>query len=420
MGRKVSLSGLIISSISQSISDSRERKYYSSSSNYTNPEYELTEFKYDKESRVARFVVEKTTYHRKIIRYVTRNYVRTPIYSDWYKKINKYQKSIKLTNEELENLNHNSDFLIAKFSFDIVQKMKEHTLRPSWYLRELYLREKNYRMDNAISAIMDEKNKHKITMNEYDKEINIQTSRLKKEQNKIMLLEYKAKRLEKKLNFSLEKKNLLLKAIFTLGIILLLKSGRRISILKIRAQYLKNDIDEANKKCEDLLNTIKEINEKKDQEVNNYNLRVNELNKRKIDVLENYRLKIEQITPLPVEYSADNNDFIPLKIFVGYQYKKIIGVYIIHNKEFDKYYVGQSKDVFKRITRGHFSGTTIKNIIFAEDYFKSNYEKKDEIFEVKIIELQTKDELDKVEREMILKYDSFVNGYNGTSGNTWA
>ena len=113
----------------------------------------------------------------------------------------------------------------------------------------------------------------------------------------------------------------------------------------------------------------------------------------------------------------NDDSFIPLKKFVGTNYEKIVGCYVIRNTENNKYYVGQSKDVYKRITRDHFNGTKVKNIIFAEDYFKSNYENKDDIFEVKIIQLQTKDELDAKEKELIEEYDSFNSGYNGTSGN---
>ena len=102
---------------------------------------------------------------------------------------------------------------------------------------------------------------------------------------------------------------------------------------------------------------------------------------------------------------------------MGLNYEKIIGCYVIHNVENDKYYVGQSKDVIKRITKQHFDGAKVKNIIFAEDYYKSNLENKDDLFEVKIIRCETKDELDRTEMELIEEYDSFNNGYNGTNGN---
>ena len=58
-----------------------------------------------------------------------------------------------------------------------------------------------------------------------------------------------------------------------------------------------------------------------------------------------------------------------------------------------------------------------KNIIFAEDYYNSTYENKDDLFEFKIEEIETKDELDNREKELIFEYDAFNTGYNKTSGN---
>ena len=42
----------------------------------------------------------------------------------------------------------------------------------------------------------------------------------------------------------------------------------------------------------------------------------------------------------------------------------------------------------------------------------------DDVFEVKIFKCNTKDELDRTERELIEVYDAYGNGYNGTSGNS--
>lgn len=102
---------------------------------------------------------------------------------------------------------------------------------------------------------------------------------------------------------------------------------------------------------------------------------------------------------------------------IGIEYQKVIGCYIIHNRENGKYYVGQSKDVHKRLKQ-HFTGTVPKNVIFAEDYYLSNFSNKEDLFEVKILPCTTKDELDKTEKELIELYDAKNNGYNGTSGNT--
>ena len=71
----------------------------------------------------------------------------------------------------------------------------------------------------------------------------------------------------------------------------------------------------------------------------------------------------------------------------------------------------------KRIKQ-HFNGTTPKNTIFAEDYYTSQMDNRDNIFELKIIRCETKDELDSLEKKLIYEYDSWNNGYNGTSGNT--
>ncbi|RIA80580.1 hypothetical protein C1645_745140 [Glomus cerebriforme] len=57
----------------------------------------------------------------------------------------------------------------------------------------------------------------------------------------------------------------------------------------------------------------------------------------------------------------------------------------------DKHYVGQSKDIGKRLNQ-HFSN--------GEVYF-----------------CQTKDELDGLEKQKIEEYNSFDGGYNGTGGN---
>lgn len=43
---------------------------------------------------------------------------------------------------------------------------------------------------------------------------------------------------------------------------------------------------------------------------------------------------------------------------------------------------------------------------------------RDNLFEVRIIRCQTKDELDRTEKQLIFDYEAFTKGYNGTNGNT--
>jgi hypothetical protein len=166
----------------------------------------------------------------------------------------------------------------------------------------------------------------------------------------------------------------------------------------------KNKIKEMNIKISKYKEKILHNNESKDNDVK--------------DITKKYEEQIRLVVPLPTTIGEpQESDFIPLKKLAGMNYEKLVGCYIIRNIEKNKYYVGQSKDVLKRVCRQHFNGTKVKNIIFAEDYYSSQIDNKDDLFEVKIIKLETKDELDKKEQELIEEYDSFNSGYNGTNGN---
>ena len=57
-------------------------------------------------------------------------------------------------------------------------------------------------------------------------------------------------------------------------------------------------------------------------------------------------------------------------------------------------------------------------MIFAEDYYMTPQNERDNLFEVRIIRCQTKDELDRTEKQLIFDYEAFTKGYNGTNGNT--
>lgn len=95
-------------------------------------------------------------------------------------------------------------------------------------------------------------------------------------------------------------------------------------------------------------------------------------------------------------------------------FKNKKGIYIFHNLNNNKYYVGQSKNLYKRIFLDHFDYKTgvCKNPNFCDDY---NYNKHDFRFAYKL--LNTKDELDYEEKKYINIFDSFNFGYNKTSGN---
>ena len=102
------------------------------------------------------------------------------------------------------------------------------------------------------------------------------------------------------------------------------------------------------------------------------------------------------IPKLPADIAQDSN-FFPLKSLSGRRYTKVIGCYVIHNTANNKYYVGQSKDVYKRLKQ-HFRGTVPQNWIFSEDYYQTDPSLREDLFEVKIVECDSKDMLDSTEK----------------------
>lgn len=86
------------------------------------------------------------------------------------------------------------------------------------------------------------------------------------------------------------------------------------------------------------------------------------------------------------------------------------GIYVIWNTTKDKHYVGQSKNLGKRLNR-HFNNGDVKNIVFAKDWYAGD------CFYYKYHLCQKKDELDSLEKEKIQEYNAFGKGYNSTSGN---
>ena len=379
------------------------------------PAYSVKRIEFNPISRVARMEIHQVWEYRTIERYVTQNYQRTPIYSAWKSKGKLIKKTIKLTNSELETLHSNQDPLIRKLSNEIIIALNDEELFPSWFMK-LYLKKE---LDNDLQTIQKEatsfiESQKKLIARERS---SMSTCNDDKKQLKYALSkeELKHNTLSEKLAKIENSKPNILKIIFSLGIVSYFTSQKRknklLAELSKTDEYItqcKKSISEKDKKIEVCKNSITAYQLKiKEKE--------NELNKKKELRQLDYEQKYSQIQPLTTSVEQDDS-FTMLKTFNALDYQKIIGVYLIHNKEKDKYYVGQSKDVMKRIKQ-HFNATTPKNPIFAEDYYTSKMENKDDLFEIKIIPCETKDELDKLEKELIAEYDSWVNGYNGTSGN---
>ena len=303
-------------------------------------------------NRVTKIEILGTKKYRTIERYVTRNYVRYPVYSGWKIKERIIKKTLKLTNRQLEELEYYNDELIVSLAKDIISCLPEK-LHPKWY--NLYYLNKAFEYEN--NSI----NKVYLTINKKFDNIH---SRF---ENDKRLLE------------------------------------------KVYSKQNSDNADENLREIEEFYKSLPTISKR-------YRYICDKITKQKKEYVSRiYNQERSKVHVLSDEIELD--EFIPLVDLAGYEKEKIIGCYVIRNVELNKYYVGQSKDVLKRVTQQHFKGTEPKNIIFAKDYYNSKINK-DRLFEVKIIPLDTKDELDAMEKELIEEYDSFNNGYNGTAGNT--
>ena len=379
------------------------------------PQFSLTNVDFNITSRIARIEILQSQEYRTIQKYITQNYVKYPIYSEWKIKEKTLKKTLKLTNSELELLNVNEDNLIKMFAEEIIIELNNEELFPSWFIKMYLKRELDsdlQNMKNELNFFIKNQNNKIITqqtnIDNYNNEITTYSKTLNRQQKKQNKLELKLTKLS-------NTKPSILKSLISLGIFNYLISNKRKNKLELKLSTCNSFIGELNRNISD--NNYQVI--KCNKNIDNYKLNITDKekeykNKRELRLID-YNKKILEVKPLSNMVSYDDT-FTMLKLFSGIEYEKIIGVYVIHNKEKDKYYVGQSKDVMKRIKQ-HFNGTIPKNTIFAEDYYTSQMEDRDNIFELKIIRCETKDELDRLERKLIYEYDSWNNGYNGTSGN---
>ena len=379
------------------------------------PRYELISVDFNNVSRVTRIEILQSQEYRTIQKYVTQNYEKYPIYSQWKIKEKILKKTLKLTNAELELLNVNDDDLIKMFAEEIIIGLNDEELLPSWFIKMYLARE----LDADLQTIKRELNSY---IRDQNNRITAQQANINNYNNVNNQYNYDLQKLERvrlKLELKLTKisdtKPNIIKTLLSFGMFNYLISKKRKNKLEVKLSICKNSIIELNKNIAENNAKINECN----KNIDGYKLNISEKEKeyenKKESRVNDYNKKVAKVKPLSKTVSMDDS-FTMLKLFGGIEYEKIIGVYVIHNKEKDKYYVGQSKDVMKRIKQ-HFNGTVPKNMIFAEDYYTSQMEDRDNIFEFKIIKCKTKDELDSLEKKLIYEYDSWNNGYNGTSGN---
>lgn len=367
--------------------------------------YRLTSIEFIEHTRVARINFTKIRQYKTIERTIQRNHQKFNIYSGWkVKKTPLPAISLKLTNSALENLRC-PDFL---FDNDVVKKWDAAILVSEHAHAILSKLVRRYKAMHMMPSWV------KKTMLEEECTEKVATFRLEEAECEIIIadakdsihgIEAETTALEKKVTrVSRARRHKILFVIFsigTIGIYALVNSGRRQKkLFTLLDDHLQNSAIE----------------------IANLNLEITAASEKAMQIRQNvdatetdYTQRLNQVQSLE-DYVADNTDFLPMQNLLGFDYEKITGVYVIRNRMLDKVYVGQSKDVLKRL-KNHFAGTEPKNMIFAEDYYLAKPKDRATLFEFKIEVLKTKDELDKRERDLIAEYDSFNNGYNKTAGN---
>lgn len=418
--------GLSWSTIERCMAASRQRKrekerselirQQSGKPKELSPTYEIHSLDFNSTTRITKIEFLCSQQYRTIDRYVTQNHVRYPIYSNWKTKTKIIKKTIKLTNQELEKLNQNSDNLIRDFSEEIIFRLNSEELLPSWFSKRML--KKDY--EEKINAINQEQIKfNDQTRNELNRliqKIKSMQSEIEEQKNVLSFFQKKQQKLELKLKKVENYKKSNVNNFFSFGIYAFRHSAKRITKLNGKLEKLKTEISTYESiilfKQDNVCYTEQEIKNEKEKGMK-YNEKVEN---RKSQEYKDYMEKDGEVKPLNIEVVLDK-EFISLKNICGLDYKKIIGCYVICNKRNNRCYVGQSKDVLKRLKQ-HFKGTVPNNVIFAEDYYSTIPADRESIFEIKIIPCETKDELDKTERELIEQYDAFSCGYNGTAGNT--
>ena len=381
------------------------------------PTYELESFDFDEHSKVAHLEILESKKYRKIIKYVTQNYERYPIYGDWSTKTKVVKKTIKLTNSALENLDNNEDLYIRRFAYEIIVRIKDDAFYPSWFIIDSLKDEFEYETGEIGFNYSLSINPLKKEIKEEQKQI----SDFSNTKNELIhdkeLFEKLVNKYDKKLAKANNKKHLVLFTIITFGIYYIFHSKKYIKKYENKRQTVLSLISKKDNEIKELQEKI--IIEQKKIDDSNKNIAILE-KERDAEIQrikESFDERISNVDKLPTNLDAiDKENFIPLKKYVGMDYSKTIGCYIIHNTINDRCYVGQSKDVFRRIKQ-HFKGTMPTNTIFAEDYYSTDPKLRDSIFEIKIIPLNTKDELDRTEKSLIEEYEARTKGYNGTSGN---
>ncbi len=110
----------------------------------------------------------------------------------------------------------------------------------------------------------------------------------------------------------------------------------------------------------------------------------------------------------PEEFFNIRNKRVGRKLYSN-QYN-FPGIYILYNTQKNMYYIGQGKKVFDRVN-SHFTGKG-NGDVYADYKYGAP-------FKIKMISLSNSgfNSLNELEKNAIMTYDSYSNGYNKTRGN---
>ena len=101
---------------------------------------------FDLITRVTKLEFVQIQEYRTIQKYITQNYVKYPIYSEWKIKRKTINKTLKLTNSELEFLNAHKDELVRRFAEEIIVRINNEDLYPSWFVKSFLQKEYNLKL----------------------------------------------------------------------------------------------------------------------------------------------------------------------------------------------------------------------------------------------------------------------------------
>ncbi len=371
--------------------------------------YYLESISFNPATRIAKLVLLEVQSLQEVEKFVVRYHAKKPIVAN-DELDERIYKTIKLTNNTLEELNRNKDEQIRQLAHEIVRRLENPSLEPSWYKRKRFLEEKENQIKEVNNHVAARKEEIKNETENIIKNIHAEKLLLKKEEKCNAKLVRKCEKKSNILKNVENAKNIVVKSVFTLGIYYLFVSKKRQEHLKKVIADLNEKINKSNETINKYHSDIDRFGKDIANNKKRTELVVSKAKKKKEQLAKHYENEIASIQPLPNDSDkVEEAKYVLLKS-LNLKGKKV-GCYVIRNRMNGKCYVGQSKDVMKKIKQ-MFNGTEPINEVFIPDYNSVNRRQRENLFEVKIIECETKEELNSIEERLIEDNDSQINGYN--------